>query len=98
MSEEKMKFGDMSASLKLRYVIYRLLSLVVIVAGAMFIVKGYYSTFLISVGTVVLIIGVALWMMASPDSYNSSTDMVQMIAMDHPWKIEEFYIHLRGSS
>ena len=43
MSEEKMKFSDMSASLKLRYVIYRLLSLAVIVAGAMFVVKGYYS-------------------------------------------------------
>lgn len=66
MSEETMKFGDMSANLKLRYVIYRLLSLAVIVAGAMFVVKGYYSSFLISVGTVVLIIGVALWMMASP--------------------------------
>ena len=91
MSEETMKFGDMSASLKLRYVIYRLLSLAVIVAGAMFVVKGYYSSFLISVGTVVLIIGVALWMMASPGSYNSSTDMVQMIAMDRPRKIEEFY-------
>ena len=91
MSEETMKFGDMSASLKLRYVIYRLLSLAVIVAGAMFIVKGYYSSFLISVGTVILIIGIAMWMMASPGSYNSSTDMVQMIAMDRPRKIEEFY-------
>lgn len=91
MSEDKMKFGDMSASLKLRYVIYRLLSLVVIVTGAMFIMKGYYSRFFISVGTVILIIGIAMWMMASPDSYNSSTDMVQMIAMDRPRKIEEFY-------
>lgn len=59
--------------------------------GAMFIMKGYYSRFFISVGTVILIIGIAMWMMASPDSYNSSTDMVQMIAMDRPRKIDEFY-------
>lgn len=91
MSDHKMKYSEMSGSLRLRYWMYRLLGAAGMAAGAMFIVKGSYSEILISIGTVILIIGLAVWMMASPNSYNASTDMVQMLAMDHPRKIEEFY-------
>ena len=62
-----MKFGDMSASLEAALRDLPASEPVVIVTGAMFIMKGYYSRFFISVGTVILIIGIAMWMMASPD-------------------------------
>ena len=41
--------------------------------------------------TVVLIFGIAIWSMATPENYNSMTDMIAMISMEKPRKIEEFY-------
>ena len=38
-----------------------------------------------------LIFGIAIWMMAKPEDYNSMTDIAAMIEMDRPRKIEEFY-------
>ena len=52
---------------------------------------GNWSTFWISFGTVVLIIGIAIFMMGSPQNYNSMTDTVKMIGLDREWTIEEFY-------
>lgn len=91
MEEKKVSYSELSTELKLRWWIFKIIGAVIMIAGAMFIGKGFYSEVLIAIGTVILIIGLAVWMMASPGSYNSSTDTVAMIAMDRSRKIEEFY-------
>lgn len=52
---------------------------------------GNWHTVPVSIGTVVLIIGIAIFMTGSPEDYNAMTDVGAMIAMDRPRKIEEFY-------
>ena len=72
--------------------IWNLMISVIVCALAVWIAsKGNWNKIPLSVATVVLIIGVAIWMLASPDDYNGSTDICSMIAMDCPRKIEEFY-------
>lgn len=44
-----------------------------------------------SIATVILIIGIAVFNMGSPADYNAMTDGGAMIAMDAPRKIDEFY-------
>lgn len=77
--------------MKLRRILYRLWC-IVSVLGLGLIFKFYYSSVLISVGTVILIFGVAIWMMATPEDYNNSTDIVKMVSFgDTVRKIEDFY-------
>lgn len=66
--------------MKLRRILYRLIGAIVSVLGLGLIFKFYYSSVLISVGTVILIFGVAIWMMATPEDYNNSTDIVKMVS------------------
>lgn len=46
----------------MRRIFYRLVGAVVAILGFGLILKFYYSTVMISVGTVILICGVAIWM------------------------------------
>lgn len=48
--------------MKMRRILYRLVGAVVAILGFGLILKFYYSTVMISVGTVILICGVAIWM------------------------------------
>ena len=78
--------------MKLRRILYRLVGAIVSVLGLGLIFKFCYSSVLISVGTVILIFGVAIWMMATPEDYNNSTDIVKMVSFgDTVRKIEDFY-------
>lgn len=71
---------------------YRLVGAVIVLLGLALLFKFWYSKFFISVSTVIVIIGVAVFMMASPESYNASTDVVKMIGMgDTVRTIEDFY-------
>lgn len=79
--------------MKARVWIFRIAGTIVTLFGLYLLIKGYESTIMITLATLVLILGVSLWITATPQSYNSaSTDTVMMIGMDdkHP-KIEEFY-------
>jgi len=91
IKREQEEYEQMNKTLKIRYWKYRIIGLIVTFFGVWLIVKGYGSALVLSVATVILIVGIAICMMASPESYNSSTDMVIMIAMDKSRKIEEFY-------
>ena len=91
VKKEQEEYKRMNKALKMRYWKYRIIGGIVIFFGGWLIVKGYGSALVLSIATVILIVGVAIWMMASPENYNSSTDMGVMIAMDKPRKIEEFY-------
>lgn len=74
--------------MKMRTFLYRLVGAVIVLLGLALLFKFWYSKFFISVSTVIVIIGVAVFMTASPESYNASTDVVKMIGMgDTVWTI-----------
>ena len=79
--------------MKARVWIFRISGAIVTLFGVYLLIKGYESTIMITLATLALIIGIALWMTATPQSYNSgSSDTVMMIEMeDKPRKIEDFY-------
>ena len=78
--------------MKMRTFLYRLVGAVIVLLGLALLFKFWYSKFFISVATVIIIIGVAVFMMSSPETYNASTDMAKMVTMgDTVWTIEDFY-------
>lgn len=79
--------------MKARVWIFRIAGTIVTLFGLYLLIKGYESAIMITLATLVLILGVSLWITATPQSYNSSsTDTVMMIGMDDKHrKIEEFY-------
>ena len=82
---------QLSAPLRARMWEYRIISVIVCAFSFWIASKGNWNKIPVSIATVVLIIGIAIWMLGSPDDYNGSTDICSMIAMDCPRKIEEFY-------
>lgn len=66
---------------------FRIVGVIVALFGGFVLLKGYESVILITVGTILIIVGVSLWMAATPESYNAgSSDMVMMIGMGQPKK------------
>lgn len=70
---------------------FRIAGGAVTLLGIYLMAVGYRETITLTIATVVLIFGIAIWSMATPESYNSMTDMIAMISMEKPRKIEEFY-------
>lgn len=70
---------------------YRIIGALVTILGVYLMIIGYGQTWSLTIATIVLIFGVAIWMTAKPEDYNSMTDVAAMIGMDRPRKIEEFY-------
>lgn len=54
-------------------------------------IAGGWDTLPVSVGTVLLIFGIAVWSMGSPGDYNALTEDCGMLALDRPCEIREFY-------
>ena len=91
VKESNDAYKGLSKALKWRVWKYRIVGALIAVLGVRMWPMGNWSTFWISFGTVVLIIGIAIFMMGSPQDYNSMTDTVKMIGLDREWTIEEFY-------
>jgi uncharacterized protein YxjI len=89
--KRRKEYKGMSGAVKRRYWKYRIMGALITLIGVWSMTKGYGSAVTLSIATVILIVGIAVWNMAAPDNYNSMTDMGAMIAMDRPRKIEEFY-------
>ena len=70
---------------------FRIAGGAVTLLGIYLMAVGYGETITLTIATVVLIFGIAIWSMATPENYNSMTDMIAMISMEKPRKIEEFY-------
>lgn len=77
--------------MKKRIIKFRLAGGLTTALGVYLMIIGYGQTWSLSIATVVLIFGIAIWMMAKPKDYNAMTDMGAMIEMGRPRKIEEFY-------
>lgn len=85
------EYKELSKPMKARYWKYRIVGAAVFLLGVLILCKGFGMTVTICIATVVMIVGIAIWGMASPESYNSMTDMCVMISMDRARTIEEFY-------
>lgn len=84
-------YQELSATMKRRVWKYRIIGGAVTLLGVWVLVIGYGTALTVTLATLLLIAGIAIWMMSSPEDYNASTDMGAMIAMGRPRKIEEFY-------
>lgn len=81
----------MTAAQKRRLLIFRLVGGAIMILGIYIALSCLWSALLIGVGTVILIIGIAVWSFGSPKDYNAMTDAVAMIGLDRKRSIEEFY-------
>lgn len=81
----------MSAVLKRRMWKYRIAGGALVLLAVWMFMNWAHSNLRIGLTTVVLIAGIAVWALGSPGDYNASTDMMTMIGMDRPRKLEEFY-------
>ena len=70
---------------------YRIVSIIVILISIRICIAGHWEDIPVSFATVVLIIGVAIWMLGSPSDYNPGDNGVIMITMEEPKKIEDIY-------
>lgn len=70
---------------------YRIVSIIVILISIKICIAGHWEDIPVSFATVVLIIGVAIWMLGSPGDYNHGDNGVIMITMEEPKKIEDIY-------
>ena len=70
---------------------YRIVSIIVILISIKICIAGHWEDIPVSFATVVLIIGVAIWMLGSPGDYNVGDNGVIMITMEEPKKIEDIY-------
>ena len=61
---------------------FRIAGGAVTLLGIYLMAVGYGETITLTIATVVLIFGIAIWSMATPESYNSMTDMIAMISME----------------
>ena len=89
--EKASAYKGYSPAVKRRIWKFRLLGTGVMALAIWIWVAGNWETLPVSVGTVVLILGLAMFNMGSPADYNAMVDGGGMIAMDKPRKIEEFY-------
>lgn len=80
-----------SPALRWRNWKFRICGTIITVFSVWLWIAGDWNTIPLTIGTVSLIIGIAVFMMGSPETYNSMTDAVIMVAMDKPRKTEEFY-------
>lgn len=91
VKERKDANKELSPALKWRTWKFRIAGILVSAFAVWMCVAGNWNTAPVAIATVVLIVGIALFMLGSPGDYNSMTDMTAMIAMDKPRKIGEFY-------
>ena len=78
------EFKSLDAAGKRRYIILRVLAVVLIAVSIVLFIKG-----LIIVPTLVIIVGVALWLAASPKSYNAAVEGVRMLSCPAELTVEK---------
>lgn len=89
--ENKEAYQQLSASLKKRVWKYRIVGSLISVFAICLWIAGDWETIWIVMGTIVLIVGVAVFMMGAPEDYNTMTDAGIMVGMDKHREIREFY-------
>ena len=91
MRERSEANKKLSASLKRRMWKFHIVGLFICVVAVFIWVLSGWDTAGIAVGTVLLIVGLAVMSMGSPNDYDSGTDAVTMLGFDRKCNIREFY-------
>ena len=94
--EKQEAYENYSPAIKRRIWKFRIFGLLLIAAAVWICVHWGWNDVPVSIATVVLIVGIAVFGMGSPADYNAMVDNGAMIAMDVPRKIEEFYQAFRS--
>ena len=96
VKERNEAYQELSSSLKRRVWKYRIVGAIVTIFGVCLCPLGDWDTLWIVVGTVMLIFGIAIFMMGSPKDYDAMTDAFAMIGFDRKRDIREFYEAFKG--
>ena len=89
--EKEDAYASYSPAIKRRIWKFRLLGIGLVALALWMWIAGEWRTVPVSIGTVVLIVGIAMFNFGSPADYNAMVDGGAMIAMDVPREIEAFY-------
>lgn len=93
VKQEQEKFAayvSYSPAIKRRIWKFRIIGLVLVALAVWLCIAGNWDTIPVSIATVILIIGIAVFNMGSPADYNAMTDGGAMIAMDVPERSRSF--------
>lgn len=90
-SDKADEIRDMSRPMLIRYLLFTIGGFLISVAGLALIIVFMVSPLLVGVGTVVLIIGIAIIKLGSPDSYNSISSDIRMHDNVNGMSVEELY-------
>ena len=84
-------YKKLPKSLKQRVWEYRIAGTILCGIAVWICIAGNWEKFPVVVGTVILIIGIALFILSSPEDYNNSTDAGKMVIVDRKITLEEIY-------
>lgn len=93
LRDEAAVVNELDSHGRAKYFILRILGVLLAVGGIALIIKDA-----VVIGTIVLIAGGALWIAASPKSFNETTDGMKMVTCPKEMTIEELYRGIRGMS
>lgn len=93
LRDEAAVVNELDSHGRTKYFILRILGVLLVVGGIALIIKDA-----VVIGTIVLIAGSALWIAASPKSFNEATDGMKMVTCPKEMTIEELYRGIRGMS
>ena len=93
LRDEAAVVNELDSHGRTKYFILRILGVLLAVGGIALIIKDA-----VVIGTIVLIAGGALWIAASPKSFNETTDGMKMVTCPKEMTIEELYRGIRGMS
>lgn len=84
-------YKKLPKSLKQRVWEYRIVGTILCGIAVWICIAGNWENFPVVVATVILIIGIALFILSSPEDYNNSTDAGKMVIVDREITLEEIY-------
>ena len=93
LRDEAAVVNELDSHGRAKYFILRILGVLLAVGGLALIIKDS-----VIIGTIVLIAGGALWIAASPKSFNEVTDGMKMIPCPKEMTIDDLYRGIRGMS
>ena len=93
LRDEAAAVNELDSHGRSKYFIFRMLGALMIVGGVALIGRDS-----VIIGTLVVIGGGALWIAASPKSFNETTDGMKMIPCPKEMTVEELYRGIRGMS
>lgn len=96
LKERQEVYRSYSRALKARVWKYRIVGILICALALWIWIAGDWNTIPVAIGTVVLIVGIAVFGMGSPADYNALTDAVGMVALDTSREIEDFYNAFRS--